>query len=360
MKIKLYVIALLLLAPLLASPNTGWDGRHTKEKTIKKEFTVNRDALLRINNSYGNIDIVTYTGSTISIEVKIKANGNNLNKVEERLNTINVDFQASSTMVSAKTIFGKSRFSNWWNWGNTNSVNMEVNYIIKLPITNSIDLNNTYGSINLDRLEGKAKISCDYGKITTKELLADHNDIAFDYTQNSYFEYIKSGKIKANYSGFTISKAKNLEISADYSKSVIEIAEEVGYNCDYGSISIGKANNIQGKGNYLTARFGEIYKNIQLSANYGAIKIDGMTANAGNVAITSGYTGITIGYAPDYQFKFDCTLSYASLRGADNFEFTKKKTQGSEKQYQGHYGNPNTNNLIKVASNYGNVTFKTN
>ena len=360
MKIKLNFLFISLLLSQLTYAESGWNGRHTKEKTIKKEYTVNKEALLKINNSYGNINIITYSGNTISIEVKIKTNGNDLDKVEEKLNNISVDFEASSNLVSAKTIFNKNKSNSWWNWGKSSNVNMEINYLIKLPITNSVDLNNDYGNINLDRLEGHAKIICDYGKITTKELMADNNYISFDYTNNSYFEYIKSGKINADYSGFTVAKTKNLEINADYSKSVVEIAENVSYTCDYGSITIQKANNVKGKGDYLTARFGEIYKNIQINADYGSIKVDRMTANAGNIAIDSDYTGVTIGYDSGYQFNFDITLEYASLRGSDDFQITKQKVQSSEKYYQGYYGNSNTKNLIKITSDYGSVTFKRN
>ena len=360
MKIKLNFLFISLLLSQLTYAESGWNGRHTKEKIIKKEYTVNKEALLKINNSYGNINIITYSGNTISIEVKIKTNGNDLDKVEEKLNNIRVDFEASSNLVSAKTIFNKNKYNSWWNWGKSSNVNMEINYLIKLPITNSVDLNNDYGNINLDRLEGHAKIICDYGKITTKELMADNNYISFDYTNNSYFEYIKSGKINADYSGFTVAKTKNLEINADYSKSVVEIAENVSYTCDYGSITIQKANNIKGKGDYLTARFGEIYKNIQINADYGSIKVDRMTANAGNIAIDSDYTGVTIGYDSGYQFNFDITLEYASLRGSDDFQITKQKVQSSEKYYQGYYGNSNTKNFIKITSDYGSVTFKRN
>lgn len=360
MKIKLYFLAIFLLLSHFTYAENVWDGRHTKEKIIKKEFSVNRDALLKINNSYGNINIITYSGNTISIEIKIKTNGNSLEKVEEKLDQISVDFQSSTSMVYAKTIFNKNKSYNWWNWGKNNTVNMEINYLIKMPITNNVDLNNDYGSINLDRLEGQAKISCDYGKITTKELMADNNQISFDYTNNSYFEYINSGKINADYSGFTVAKTKNLAINADYTKSIVEIAEDVSYTCDYGSITVEKANNVKGKGDYLTARFGEVYKNIELLADYGSIKIDRMTPNAGNVLIDSDYTGVTIGYDSAYQFRFDIKLEYASLRGADEFQFTTKKTGSSDKYYQGFFGNSSASNLIKISSDYGSITFKRN
>jgi hypothetical protein len=343
------ILFVLMLAPTIAFASNNGDlkGKHTKEKTIKKTFNVNSNATLKVNNSYGNINISTYEGS-------------DLDKVIKKLDDIDVEFSSSNSIVSAKTLFSKSKSNSWWNWGKNNNVNMEINYIIKIPITNNVDLNNDYGNIDLDKLEGRAVISCDYGKITTKELMASNNSISFDYTNNSYFEYIQGGYINADYSGYTVGKAKSLSINADYTKSEIEIAEDVTYNCDYGSIKVNNANNVSGNGDYLTVRLGNIYKNVNIKADYGSIKIENMTVNAGNIDIESDYNGITIGYDPAYNFRFDIDLEYASLRDADEFEFTKKRVESTDKYYQGYHKDANSQNMIKIKSEYGSVTFKRN
>lgn len=355
------LLAVLLIPTLILAntPNKSW--KHTKEKTIKKEFMVNENATLKVDNSYGNIDIITYSGNIVTIEVHITTNSNNEEKAQKKLDEITVEFDGDSNMVSAKTIFHKNKSHSWWNWSKNNNVNMEINYIIKLPITNSVNLNNDYGSITLDKLEGVAKVNCDYGKITTKELMSDNNILTFDYTNNSYFEYIKSGKINADYSSYIVGKTKTLNIVADYTKSTIEIAEDINYNCDYGSIKIDNANHIIGNGDYLTTRIGNVYKHIDLNTDYGSIKINNVSKNAGDITIKSDYTGITIGHDTAYSFNFDIDLEYASLRGCDeNFQFTKKKIESTEKHYQGIYGDANTNALIKIESDYGSVTFKRN
>lgn len=355
-----YLLFALVLVPsiALAGNSTKWSGKHTKEKTIKKEFNVSSDATLKVNNSYGNINITTYKGSTVTIEVKIKVNGNDIEKVQDKLENIDVDFSASPSAVIAKTMFSKEKSNNWWNWGKKNNVNMSINYIIKLPITNNVDLSNDYGSITLDKLEGRAEISCDYGKITTKELMADNNDIRFDYTNNSYFEYIKSGSINADYSGFTVGMAKSLDINADYTSSEVEVAENISYNCDYGSLKINNINNVEGNGDYLTLRLGTVHKNVSIKADYGSIKIGKMAENAGNIEIESDYCGITIGYDAGYAFSFDIDLEYASLRDADEFEFTKKRIESSDKYYQGYHKTSNSGNMIRIKTEYGSVTFK--
>lgn len=350
-------VCILFLIPAIALSNNSLKGKYNKEKTIKKAYSVNSDALLKIDNSYGNINISTYSGNKVFIEVTIKVSGNDEEKLQKKLDGINVDFNASSSLVSAKTVFNNNK--SWWNWGN-NNVSMEINYVIKLPITNSVDLNNDYGGINLEKLEGRATINCDYGKITTKELMAENNVLSFDYTSDSYFEYINTGKINADYSGFTVSKTKKLDINADYTKSVVEIAEDVNFNCDYGSIYINKLNNVTGNGDYLTMRLGEVYKNVNIKGDYGSLKIDQMTANAGNLTVQSDYLGITIGYHPDYHFNFDVNIDYGSMKNTSGFEFTKKNSESNTNYYQGYYGSRSTVNLIKIYSDYGSVTFKKN
>jgi len=356
------IIFTFLLVPAIIFGNNTSDlkGQHSKEKVIKKEYSVNANATLKVDNSYGNIDIITWDENRIEIEVTITTSSNSEDKAQSKLDAISVEFEGSANLVSAKTRFNNGKSNSWWNWGKSNKVTMKINYVIKLPVTNNVNLENNYGSINLDKLEGHAKISCDYGQITTKELMADNNDINFDYTNNSYFEYIKSGKINADYSGFTVAKTKQLDISANYSNSHVEIAEDVKYNCDYGNMKIDKANTIKGNGDYLTTVIGDVYKNIDLNADYGSIKIKNLAASAGNVNIDSDYVGITIGYSSDYNFNFNLELQNASLRGEENLEINKSNIDGRSKNYSGYYGNSNSNNTITIHSEYGNVSLSKN
>ena len=354
----LYKLTLCLLLPLFAFSNNGnWDGKHTKKKIINKTYTVSKDATLKVANKYGNLDIVTWTGNTIEIEVTITTNGNDPEEVDKRLNEIDVEFNASSNHVSAETVIGKKKKNSWWSWSSNNDVNMKINYVIKMPITNNVSLNNDYGNITLDTLEGHADIKCDYGKITTKELLADNNTIQFDYTNNSYFEYIKSGKINADYSGFTVAKSKDLTIVADYTKSLIEIVENIDYNCDYGSLRVNKLNSISGNGNYLTVVLGDVYKNVNINADYGSIKIGKMAKNAKNINIQSDYVGIKIGIDAEYAFNFDINLEYGGLNGDDDFEIQTKSIKNTDKYYSGYHLKNGTGNLVKINSEYGSVTF---
>ena len=357
---KYTLLTLLFTTPALLSANGGkLKGRYTKEKTIKKEYDVNSDALLKVNNSYGNLNLTSWNENRVVIEVHIKTNGNNEDKVQRKLDQITVDFDATSSMVSAKTIFNKNKESWGW-WGKNNNVNMQINYTIKLPVKNSVHLSNDYGNIDLDRIDGHAKISCDYGRLEIGELRGRNNQLSFDYTSKSNIDYINSGKISADYSGFTIKKAGNLYINADYTNSTVEQMEDLQYSTDYGNLEVGEVNNVSGSGDYINVKLGTVHGNVEVTADYGALRIGKMAEDAGNLNVRTDYTGIKIGYSPQYHFDFEITTEYAGVKGKEDFEINISKEKSSERYYKGYHGRQNSGNTVYITSDYGSVSFYKN
>jgi len=356
MKTQFKAVLLLFLFPaLLFASNCKPITQHTKDKTIHKEYSVNADAKLKVSNSYGNVDIVTWNENRIVIDISITVNGNNEDKVQKRLDGIDVDFTASNSLVSAKTTFTNKKSS--WSWfGSNDSSSMEINYTIKMPITNSVDLNNDYGTINLNKLEGHAKISCDYGQLIIGELMAEDNSLSFDYTSKSTIGYMKSGKINADYSGFILDKAERLDLIADYTNSEILDVNAINYNCDYGKIVVEKANTLTGVGDYINHRIGKITGSLKITADYGSIKIDRLSGTATSAVVKSVYTSIKLGYDSDFNFDFAINLQYASLSGEEDLTVKHTSKDNSNKQYSGHHGSENSGNTINIDSEYGGVT----
>ncbi len=348
---------MLLSVPLVLSAHDGKPkGKYTKEKTIKKEFDVNSDALLKVRNSYGNLNITSWNENRILIEVHIKTNGNNEEKAQRKLDGISVDFEASRSVVSARTVFSKNKSGWGWSWGN-NNVNMQINYTIKLPVKNSVHLNNDYGNIILDRVDGHAKINCDYGRLEIGELRGRNNQLNFDYTSKSTIGFIQSGTINADYSGFTIEKAGDLIIKADYTNSAVHKMGNLQYSSDYGNIDIGEAKNVQGDGDYITVKLGILHGNVDLVSDYGSIKIKEMAKGAGNLQIRSNYTGIKIGYDPLYHFDLEIKTSYAGVKGKDDFKINISNVKNTSKYYKGYYGSPNSGKSVYITSDYGGISF---
>jgi hypothetical protein len=352
-KIQL-LVAIFMVLPMLSMANPEkkkWD--HEKSKTIKKEFDVNANALLNIRNKYGNVDVISWDQNRIEIEVTITVSGNSESKVIERLSKINVNFESSRSEVSAKTMI-ENKSKSWYSSGN--KMNYEINYKVKVPITNSVDLNNDYGTISLNEIKGRAEINCDYGKILIGNLFHEDNSINIDYTSDSEIELMNGGSINADYSKFTVVKAKKIELNADYTDSVFENIEELTFVCDYGKIEVGSANAVDGQGDYLTMRFGTIYKRLDIRADYGGIKVDKVMKGFERIDIHTDYAGIKIGLDDGISFDFMAKLSYAGFDyDGDDMTYLNKVVKSSSSYYEGFVNKENSGSAIEISSEYGGV-----
>ncbi|WP_108868395.1 hypothetical protein [Aquimarina aquimarini] len=363
MKTLYYNIFFLIVFPTLVFANNGGPkGKYSKEKTLKKEFSVNANALLEIDNNYGNLDITSWEKNQINIQVIIKVSGNDEEKVIKKLKSINVEFSHSSQKVTAETVFNKNEGSWWDKWtnGSNNNLSMKINYIIKVPVTNKVNLENNYGSITLDKIKGDATINCDYGQIIIGELLGNTNKIDIDYTNNSSISYIRNGKINADYSNFEIGNSNYIDLNADYTQSKFKSVKKLNYNCDYGGIRVENGDEITGNSDYLSSKFGSINKRLSIDSDYGSIRVNALQPSFENVTINTDYTSITIGYENDCNFDFMIENSYGGIKLDETINLQKKYVKDNKKNYQGYSGQSNTGKTINITSSYGGVKIKKN
>ncbi|MEM6718135.1 MAG: hypothetical protein AAF611_02365 [Bacteroidota bacterium] len=352
---KLTLVAFLLPIVTFASKGNGkFKGKHTKEKTITKEFSVNADALLKVTSSYGAVHLTAWDKNTVAIEVLIKTNGNSEKKVAERLSQINVDFTNTPDMVNAKTKFNSGRKA-WWKG---NKVNITVNYTIKFPKGNALDISNDYGKIFLDRAENSVSLSSDYGGMEIGDLLSEDNSLNFDYTNGVTVAFMGGGSINADYSSFNIDAAGDIDLNADNTKSVFGKVNDIEYTCDFQLLQIGEVRgDIDGGGDYLSLRLGKVFGDVDLEADYGSIKIAEMVSGAGDISIDSEFAGIKIGYQPNYYFAFELELENASFKGEEGLVINKKIIDSGESYYEGYHGSSDDASDVSINSEYGSIRF---
>lgn len=350
---KLYnILIILLLLPAVTLTAKDAGGKYTKQKQINKAYIVNPDAWVDIENNYGNIVVATWDEDKIEINVVIKVSGNDEDWVNKRLASINVEINALKHLVSAKTIIGNfSRKS-----GKSNS--MEISYTVKIPRKGGTKLDNKYGDIVTADLYGPTQISGKYGRLTMAKLNNANNDLDMEYVNPAVINYVKTGRVRSNYSKVVLNSFDKLNFSSNYSDLTISNGDALNYESNYGTLSLGKIANLNGKGNYLTIASGEISGNLNLETEYSSIKIGNITASAGNVSIKSGYTSITLEYNPGYSFDFDIQVKYASLKYND-LQVTAKNESSNTKTYKGFFKKSGVNKLA-IDSDYGEVRLTKN
>lgn len=323
-----------------------------EQKEIHKEIDVNPGVMVEIENQFGDLNISSWEENRVVIDVVISVKGYSESKIEEKLGDINVYFDLKPDHIVAKT-----KIEDRWSFKlfNNSRLNFRIDYTIKMPRSGAVDLKNDYGSIVLNSLDGKAMIRCDYGKMLIGELNADDNFIAFDYTSNSSFDFIRGGSIRADFSGFEVEEAGKIDIKADYTSAEFKTLQELTFQNDYGKLIVDKINKISGNGDYLTFKVGTLFKELKLNNEFGVIRVEQIMPSATVLEIDSEYTGIQVGISEDWDFQHEIDLDFASLKNNLDLIHNIKRLESVKKYYKGYYGNQNSNNTLKIASEFGSV-----
>lgn len=353
MRLFNYTIVLFIS---LSAQSWAYEGKSLPEKVSKeihKEFDVNPDTLIKVDNEFGNLNVTTWDQNKVVFDITITVEGKNKSKIQEKLEDINIIFKSSSSLISAKTDIEKDNWRSWFKWGNDQQY--EINYTVKMPKKNNVDLSNDYGSIALNYLEGKATISCDYGKMVIGELMAPNNALSFDYTSNSTIDYFGGGTITADYSRFSVIEAENVTLNADYTSSKFETLKTLNFAADYGKVQVDNAQVINGSGDYVSLRFGTLSEALEVSTDYGVIRCTNISPSVKKVNINSNYTGIKLGVDPQWAFQHKIELEYSGLSSALPLTHKIERKESNEKYYEGYHLNANAKNTLTVESDYGGV-----
>jgi hypothetical protein len=128
----------------------------------------------------------------------------------------------------------------------------------------------------------------------------------------------------------------------------------VKYNSRYGSVKIKKLNSLDGNGNYLTIYVGSLSNQLKLNTKYSNITIDAIQAKANNVNIVAGYSGVDVGFQPNYIFDFDVSARYGDFRYDNELNVISKEETNTAKRISGFYKKKG-GNKVSITSDYGNV-----
>lgn len=314
-------------------------------KVIEKSFNVNSNANLSINNKYGNVTLTTWNKNLIEIRVEIKVDGRDNNAVRQRLNAITVNFNATAAGVAAATQIAESKGSN--------KTNISIHYTVRLPKTNSINIENRYGNLYLDETRGAVNIGLKYGNLTFGKLLNAINNLDMAYVTNAKIDYVKSAVIDAAYSKIDISKAEVLRMETDYTDVNLGDVSDLINNMDYGNLNITKIEKVSSTADYTNIKIGTLSHSFVSSGDYGAITIRHIKSGFSKIIIDADYAGLNLGVEPAAGYSVKAEMRYGSLSYPSNVNMSKKIVKNTSSSYEGKAGN--ASGSIQINMDYGSA-----
>ena len=327
-------------------------------KKLHKEYSVDQNSVLFIQNKFGHVDINNWDKNQVTIDVTITVDHHNEEKAKELLDYINVAFNQSGNKIEAITEID-DKFSKWntFSFGDDNK-EFSIDYKVNMPKNIQLELENKYGNVFINEIEGYSKISVKYGNLKINKVLRENvkplSEIYLAYS-NGEIDECKWLSLTLKYSKLEIEECKALIAVTKYSKLYVDQGSSIVCESKYDEYRIGKLTNFVTTAAYTDFDFDEISKKLEFDNRYGNLKIDYMPKDFESVDITNEYGSIKIGIDLNASYNLKGNAKYANIDYPDESRVSRIK-ESTSLSVEGLVGkDSNTKSKVKIETRYGSV-----
>jgi hypothetical protein len=332
----------------LLLPNNTIASSEELSKTIEKTIKVNKDAVLKISNQFGKIDLINQDKNEVEIFVKITVESSNVDKAQKRLDQIDVKISGSMSLVDIKTVLEKS--------GSNFNGSFSIDYTIKAPATMNLSLHNEFGDVFIGEWAGPTTIDVQYGSLTVGKLLNESNELELQFSKGSV-GLINKGELNLSYvDRFNLDKSKDLILKSSFSKVDIETLEHLDCHSEYDGIEIGEANRIELKASFSAVKIGKLHLRGDLSNEYGAIKIASVSKGFEGLEIENSFASIKVTFEKGSQFNFECNAEFGDISMPGEADVRIDKKDISEHYLKGKVGDGSDLPNLNIEVEYGSAS----
>lgn len=350
---------LVLLSVILVSKvMLGQDDEHTKK--YEKQYTVDKNTVLKLNNKYGNIDIRDWDKNEASIEVTIILKKDvSSQRAEQIFKNVDIEFSQEGNVISAETNYDEEFFRLVNKDQFLQEKRFEVNYLVMLPEYLKVEADNKYGSIFVNKLSSPSAIRIKYGTLKINQIAAKNKDnmalVELGYSKGT-IENCEWLKILTKYSQLSIQKSKALIIISKYSKLNIEEGSSVICESKYDSYDIGKLSNFVTESQYSNYRFDVITHKISIETKYTDIKVQKVPAGFESIDIENSYGSIKIAIDPAASYNLKGYAKYAKINYPDDNSRVNRFQENNELKVEGTVGNQKAKaGSVTIDTKYGSI-----
>jgi hypothetical protein len=270
-----------------------------KNKSVNKSYNVSSSDKLNIHNSFGSVEVHTWTRNEIKVDVAVDVSSNKADFAEKLLDGIVVSDDQKANEISFKTSIKNSNNSK-----GTKST-MSINYSIYMPAANPLTIFNEFGATIIPDYTGEVDLSSKFGSLTTGSL-----------------------------------------------KSIKKIVVEFG-KANFESITNGAVTV-----KYSQAEFGKLVGNVKLNFEFcGATKIS-MDNNLTALDLKASYSTVNLLPVGNPSASYSIFTSFGSFKNTTGIKFggdEKDEDQGPtfDKNYEGKSGNGSI--PVKASASFGKI-----
>lgn len=335
----------------------------TKNKTLSKSFSVDRNDKVSLTNTFGSTTVQTWAKNEVKIDADIRAYAKDADEAQKMIDDLIITINKEGDQVTFKSTL-QNKGSNWGRGSkNGRSWRREIKVYLKVYMPKNLALKATqqYGNLQVPDLTGSTSLKVQYGNLTAGSLENTNNYINVQYGKAT-LQKVSEGRINVQYgSGLSISSANDLELEAQYTSVRLgTVRNNLQAKVQYGS---GLSANYLGSLNltlqYAGLNVKELAGNFTGKVQYGRLNIGQVNGTCKVFNADLDYTPANLTFSANYGADLNVNTHYAGFSYSDRFNVKKagdEKSSSISKQYKGTVGNGGGN--LQINSNYGSITIK--
>lgn len=341
-KLLLFSWALIFMAYTPADTRRG-----EKSKTINKTFELDEADLVSINNSFGQVHVTTWDQSNVAIEVEISVESRYDNRLDDLLEDITVDFKEQSDGIYMRTNLDINTRSN---------EDFEINYNVKLPGKNTLEVKNEHGDIYLDGRSGEVDIDLSYGDLKAGKLV-EGGELKLAFAKAD-IQSFGTGQITLKHvSSFSLDQAKDIEMDQQHSEIEIGSVEIVDMRSRHGEVEFGTVGEMDVNIQHTDFVIESLEKSLNMLARHASdFSIDNVSENFEFIDIEGNYGSYRIDLDNGLKADFKADFQYASMRalGVD-IDYSLQLKEQNKESYEAKIGGGHASKRIRITSTYGDL-----
>lgn len=326
----------------------------TQYEILNKSYTpASQSTTLEIANNFGNITIAAWDKNAISIKIILDVEGYDEEESKEILDKIELKTNETNDLISINTDL-KSHSSTSFR-----KKTFKINYQVNMPDGHPLLLSNEFGNIFMTDYSGKTTIKLEYGNLTAGSL--GELNLSHEFGKGE-IESITKGIFNMDYvDAFTLPKANELKLEAEFSKIEIGTIQTINFDLEYGKLLIGTVSNYDGSAEFSEIAVDKLYDHFKLDAEYadGTIEIKQLSKDIKSFQLDTEFSKSEIKIEKGANLGFDTKHSFGKLKTEGNsITFSRKIKDMADEAYSGTIGSQpnNVTTTLKINTNYGGCT----
>lgn len=299
------------------------------DKSYKAEYNVNKDATLIISNKYGQIKCQNWDKNVVSIEVTVTVEARNESKAQRYLDWIEVSLSGNKDKVEGITRIKEG--------SSFNNVELNIDYMIMMPRTLTIDFTNKFGEIVMEENEGPAKIEIAYGDLDISALNHKNNSLEIKFSEAD-LGYFHEGEINMSYSELEIDGAVKIDLDTKFSEIDIEKVDMLNVDSQYDDYTLERVGPIAMEAKFSDAEIEVQNGTFEYDFQYGELSVDEVQSVKGRCEIYNSFADVSLTFGPGVAFTIDAETKYGELSYPKVFNINHREEGYTTHVYSGTVG----------------------